>query len=254
MWPLDLVDRIASLPFKETRDLPPNRFRIRVGCGDRVLFNQIHFRLMAVDFWLHAFANGLLQIDSNILDIGCGCGRFAIVLKRLNHKGWKFSGTYTGIDTDREMIEWCQQHFPARHFRFIWADRYSKVYNPAGTRESSYRLPLESCGQDFVFSTSLFTHLLDDELTNYLSESYRVLRPGRKMCMSVFCLDHLTDGARRGRSFDHRIGPAYVADPDRPEAAVAYRQDHLLNRCREAGFHSAEVGPHGGQHTLVAAK
>ena len=209
---------------------------------------------MAVDFWMHAFATGLVRIDSDVLDLGCGCGRFAIVLRRLNHKGWKFAGTYTGIDVDQEMIRWCQRHFPADRFRFIWTDQYSQVYNPTDRAQNPHRLPLEDDSPDFVFSTSLLTHLLDDDLTNYLVESYRVLRDGGTMHMSVFCIEYLRRAARHRRTFEHRAGPAFVANPDRPEAAVAFPEAHLLQRCRQAGFRTVHVEPDGGQHTLVAVK
>ena len=143
MWPMDAVDRLISLSFKEARHLPPNRLRLRIGAGGaaRILFNQFHFRYMAVDFWMHAFATGLVQIDSNIVDLGCGCGRFAVVLHRLNHKGWRFHGTYTGIDVDREMIQWCQRHFPPEQFRFIRVDRCSKVYDPTSPGKPASAIP-----------------------------------------------------------------------------------------------------------------
>ena len=54
MCPLDLIDRIASLPFKEARGLPPNRMRIRVGVQNRILFNAFQFRYRAVGFWMRA--------------------------------------------------------------------------------------------------------------------------------------------------------------------------------------------------------
>ena len=44
MAPLDLLDRVISLPFAEARKLPPNRLRIRVGVGNRILFNQFQHR------------------------------------------------------------------------------------------------------------------------------------------------------------------------------------------------------------------
>lgn len=102
--------------------------------------------------------------------------------------------------------------------------------------------------------TSLLTHLRDDDLANYLAESYRVLRGGSTMHMSVFCIEYLRRAARHRRTFEHRVGPAFVADPDRPEAAVAFPEAHLLQRCRQAGFHTVHVEPGGGQHTLVAVK
>jgi hypothetical protein len=36
---LDLSDQLVAGPFPEFRDLPPNRFRVRVGVRNRILFN-----------------------------------------------------------------------------------------------------------------------------------------------------------------------------------------------------------------------
>jgi SAM-dependent methyltransferase len=102
MAPLDLLDRLLSLPFGGAGKLPPNRLRIRVGAGNRILFNQLQHRLVPVNFWLGVFASGLVRLDSRILDLGCGCGRYAATLRDFAWAGKKFTGRYTGIDIDRE--------------------------------------------------------------------------------------------------------------------------------------------------------
>jgi SAM-dependent methyltransferase len=255
MFPLDVIDRLVNLPFREARRLPPNRFRLRVGVDNRLLFNAFHYRYHAVDFWMHAFAEGLASPTSDILDIGCGCGRYAVVLRRLNYKGWRFTGTYAGLDIDREMIAWCQRHFPPKRFKFVWADRYSKVYNPTG-QEGEYRLPFGDASFDFVFSTSLFTHLLEADLTNYLRETARVLRPGGTMSMSVFCLDTFREQNWLGErfTFAHTIGPAYIESEKYPEAAVAYPRQYLIDACEAAGLHNVTITGGTMQQDLRASK
>lgn len=241
MWPLDLIDRIASLPFKEARGLPPNRMRIRVGVQNRILFNAFQFRYRAVGFWMRALAQGLVRLDSNVLDIGCGCGRHAIVLRDLRWGGTRFEGLYTGIDIDAEMVRWCQHHFPAKRFQFICADHHSTVYNPGGRKNERYRVPLDDQSQDYVFSTSLFTHLLEEDLLNYIRESFRALKSGAVMEMTVFCLDSIGNRLGGRWTFNHRIGEARVENPKMPEAAVAYTKDYLLSRCRQVGFREAAM-------------
>ncbi len=255
MFPLEVIDRLANWPFREARRLPPNRFRLRVGVDNRLLFNAFHYRYHAVDFWLHAFATGLASPSSDILDIGCGCGRYAVVLRRLNYKGWRFAGTYTGLDIDKEMIDWCQRHFPRKQFSFVWADRYSKVYNPAG-KEGEYRLPFADAAFDLVFSTSLFTHLLETDLNNYLRESARVLRPGGRLSMSVFCLDTFREQGWLGQrfSFAHQDGPAFIESPKYPEAAVAYTRQYLVEACQAAGFHDVTIDGGTMQQDLRATR
>ena len=109
--------------------------------------------------------NNYITFSDHIVDIGSGCGRTAYAVRYYD----EFTGHYTGIDVDAEMITWCQKHFPADKFTFVHANNFS----PSGSEEP-YRLPLEADSVDFVFSQSLFTHLLEDELKNYVTESYRV--------------------------------------------------------------------------------
>jgi predicted SAM-dependent methyltransferase len=112
-------------------------------------------------------------------------------------------------------------------------------------------MPLDNESQDFVFSTSLFTHLLEDELVNYVRETYRVLRPGGVMQMTVFCIDMMREqGTLGGRfTFRHKAGNAYIESRRYPEAAVAFEREFLLGVASQIGFSSAEVIA-GGQDIL----
>lgn len=141
MVPLELIDRPFSWIWPEMRKFPPNKMRVRVGVGNRLLFNQCYHLGIGISFWIHALAKGHVNLDSNILDIGCGCGRVAMHLRDFGYAGGqKYTGMYTGIDVDKEMIDWCRAHFPADHFSFVHCDVTSKLYNPtAGGAE--FRLP-----------------------------------------------------------------------------------------------------------------
>ena len=104
MASLALLDRIGGFAYREFKELPPNRFRIRVGVGNRIVFNQIQYMEQSYLTWIKFFAE-FTSLSSNVVDIGSGCGRGAYALKRL---GNAFQGHYTGIDVDIEMINWCQ--------------------------------------------------------------------------------------------------------------------------------------------------
>ena len=157
------------------------------------------------------------------------------MLRDLRWGGTRFEGLYTGIDIDAEMVRWCQHHFPAKRFQFICADHHSTVYNPGGRKNERYRVPLDDQSQDYVFSTSLFTHLLEEDLLNYTRESFRALKSGAVMEMTVFCLDSIGNHLGGRWTFNHRIGEARAKNPKMPEAAVAYTKDYLLSRCRQVG-------------------
>lgn len=252
MGPLDLLDRVISIPFGVGRALPPNRMRIRVGVGNRLLFNQMLHQSMPVGFWISAFATGLARLDSRILDIGSGCGRYASTLRDFEYYGTRFTGHYTGIDVDREMVEWCRAHFPDDRFTFELSGAYSRVYNPGGDPAKPPRYDIDDASQDFVFSNSLLTHLLEPELGEHLAEMYRVLAPGATALMTVFCMDHLGDALGGRWTFRHRVGEAHVENAEYPEAAVAYSLKTLRKACRAAGFVSIDVIAGRGQ-SLVRA-
>jgi SAM-dependent methyltransferase len=239
---LDFVDWLTCIPFKEAHGLPPNRYRIRVGVGNRLLFNQFGYSYQGVDFWLYVFANGMANLSSHIVDIGCGCGRYAMPLSRFHIGRQAFGGRYVGIDVDREMIEWCRNNFPAATFSFHHADIHNKVYNRTGALAAEeYSFPVEDSSQDFVFSNSLYTHLLEDGLRHYLTESYRMLRPSGWTIGSVFCPESM-NGSLGGRwTFSHSLGNAAVETLEYPEAAVAYREAYLKELCHSVGFQQVDI-------------
>jgi SAM-dependent methyltransferase len=278
MLPLDLIDRVLCLPYREFRDLPPNRLRIRVGVGNRILFNAAQFKTFPVAFWLDALERGLVRLDSTILDLGCGCGRFALTLRDLFFHDRRFTGHYFGVDVDDEMLAWCRTHFPADHFAFHRVHTYSKTYNPTPATNghhsspsgsaphviepkplpaplpSCLNLPLESASVDFAFANSLFSHLLESEFRSYLKEAARVLRPGGYMQFSVFCLQHVDQSLGSRWSFRHRLGPAHIESPKYPEAAVAYDLEWLREASLDAGFSHVEVLPSSGQTMMRCRK
>jgi SAM-dependent methyltransferase len=238
-----LVDSVDLLPrafWPEFRELPPNHLRIRVGVGNRFFSNQVNYLRAAESFWLYCLNNGLIHLDSVIVDIGCGCGRFAHHLRDYSFKGSSFSGKYIGIDIDQEMLDWCSAHFHEPHFHFEHSTHASVSYHQSGSKER-YVLSPDDESVDFVFSASLFTHLLEPELTNYCEESYRILKPGGKMLMYFFCLDYPPPTFGGRHTFQHQVGNARVESLKVPEAAVAYSEKFLVNLAREKGFGDARV-------------
>jgi SAM-dependent methyltransferase len=253
MLPVDSLSYLANAPFEELRSLPPNRLRVRVGVGNRVIANGLMTRYGYENFWYHLFATGAMRLDSHVLDVGSGVGGSAVFLREFGYYGTRFTGRYTGIDADREMVEWCRTHYPADRFTFEWANVYSKVYNPTG-RRGEYSFPLADGSQDLVYSHSLFTHLLEDDTQNYLRQTYRVLRPGGQALHSFFVIDHLREFGRLGGrwTFAHSIGNALVENTELPEAATGYTEQWLADAAAECGFSQVRFlkDPKNGQSVL----
>ena len=253
---VDCFDVLPKLLYEELSKIPPNHLRIRVGVGNRIFANQVIYLTGPKDFWMHAFHAGLCRLDSTVVDIGCGCGRYAHPLRDYRFKSEQFTGKYLGIDIDEEMLEWCSRHYDSERFSFCRSNHASKAYRGAANGNSHYRVPLADASADFVFSTSLFTHLLEEQVANYCQESCRILRPGGHMAMACFSLDHPPPTYGGRHTFQHQMGNSFVESREVPEAAVAYREAFLFGVAHSAGFRTAELqtAPGEWQPMLICQK
>lgn len=243
------VSNVLGAPFPEFRKLPPNHLRVRVGAGTQIFNNHAHHLLMGSQFWIEYFSKGYLTADSDIVEIGCGCGRIAM---HLNAE--YFRGTYLGIDIDPEMIDYCRSYLPSPRFTFSLSPQTSSTYRGAdnlSTAPGDFTIAAPN-SKDFVFSTSLFTHLLEKEMGFYLRESFRALRDNGTMVMSFFCLEYVDLG--KPWTFSHRMGNAFIDDEKYPEAAVGYSKDYMIKLAGESGFRDISVSGRPVQSFLIARK
>ncbi len=165
-----------------------------------------------------------LKPDDRVLDVGSGTGRMARPLTR-----YLKGGSYEGIDIVARSVQWCQRTYASRYpnFRFHFADIYNKVYNPDGKHKASeYRLPFETSSFDFVFLTSVFTHMLPQDMEHYLSEVVRVLKPSNRCLITYFLINAaawklINEGASY-HSFKYELPGCRTEFGDTPEAVVAY--------------------------------
>ncbi len=251
----DAADILPNLLVSDFRALPPNHLRIRIGVGNKVFGNQPWYYLGARDFWFYALSQSWVTTDSKIVDIGCGCGKFAHHWRDYEFNGSRFSGKYIGIDIDPELLGWCRRHFDAERFEFYLSSHASKVYHEAGEGRQ-YTIPIDANTVDFVFSSSLFTHLLEPELINYMTESHRVLQAGGIMAMNCFLMDYPPPTFGGRHTFGFKIGNAFVESMKLPEAAVAFESRFLFSLAEQVGFQSSRLvtGPNTGKPLLVCHK
>ena len=167
-----------------------------------------------------------LRPQDRVLDVGCGTGRMAKPLSR-----YLTSGSYEGVDVVAPSVKWCRKAYSSRcpSFRFQVADVYNKVYNPTGrTKPADYRFPFDDSSFDFVFLTSVFTHMLPREVEHYLGEVGRVLKSNGRSLITYFLLND--DSWKRiqerasGYRFRYELDGCCVEDGDTPEHAVAYEE------------------------------
>lgn len=186
-----------------------------------------------------------LKPDEKVLEVGSGIGRIAIPLTQ-----YLKTGTYDGFDIVRHGIEWCQRQITPRYpnFNFFVADVHNQFYHPEGKHPASkYTFPFEDGSFDFVFLTSVFTHMLPADVERYTAEIGRVLkRSGRCFCTAYIISEearkHLDNGTSR-RLFVACPQAYWTETPDNPEASVGYSEDYLIGIFKQAGLEAARIVP-----------
>lgn len=189
-----------------------------------------------------------LTPDSNVLEIGSGCGRMAIPMIQFLSP----AGSYDGLEIQKNGYEWCRDTISRRypHFRFTYSDIYNKDYNPEGLLEASeYRFPFPDQHFDVIFMTSVFTHMLPGDVKHYLKEIFRVLKSDGRCLMTFFLWNPesklLQDSGKSLFRFMHDFGDFLTIDRDTPEYAIAYREEDVLAFLHDAGLHLAAAPLYG---------
>ncbi len=183
-----------------------------------------------------------VDASSEVLEIGCGCGRMALPLADVLE-----SGHYLGMDIDGKALRACTEHsrLQASGFQFQLVDVFNGVYNPTGTQSAeTYRFPLTDCSFDVIFLMSVFTHMLPDAVANYISEIARLLKPGGRCQFSAFLMDYGHQGV--ALAFNTELGRCRVVDSSVPEKAIGYALTTLDYYFAEAGM-SRRADPLLGQ-------
>ena len=183
------------------------------------------FKVIGAEFLKHFTDLGGLKPNHKVLDIGCGIGRIALSLTGYLSR----EGEYRGFDIIRDGITWCRENITPRYpqFHFEAIDIYNRTYNPRGKRSAAdFKFPYHDDYFNFVYTTSVFTHMLPADMENYLAESARVMKRGGR-CMHTFFLINddalclMAQGAAIFNFIYKREGYLTVSKIE-PEKAVAY--------------------------------
>jgi len=203
--------------------LPPRGIRF-VGNGDFIKTGN--------EFVEYFINKAGLKPEHHVLDLGCGIGRMAIPLTKYLNK----EGSFEGFDIAEKGIEWCQKNITPKYpnFRFQVADLYNKLYHPKGKYlDTEYKFPYKNNAFDFVYLTSVFTHMLSGGVENYMSEISRVLKPSGRCLITFFILneesEQLIKEEKSVFSFKNDHGIYRVQNAEVPEDAIAYQEDYLRN-------------------------
>lgn len=232
----------AEIAFEELLRLTRRNRFLPVPAAERNFVGDGDFLAIGCEFLRHFVELGGLKPQDRVLEIGCGLGRMAVPLTQYLEPP---AGRYTGFDVVAEGVAWARDNIAASYdnFEFLHLDYRNSLYNPAGQLgDGREQLPFAAGSIDFLFMTSVVTHLDAADTAFYLEESARLLRPQGRLFVTAFLIDKLNrqlvqDGKARPPFNGSETGPTYISDPAHPMAAVAFDLDWFLAKAAAAGLH-----------------
>jgi len=189
--------------------------------------------------FFEAFKNlGKLKPNENFLDVGSGAGRMALPLT-----SYLKDGIYEGFEIHSEGVEWCKNNisnkFPNFHFQKV--DVFNKLYNNKGKiLAKDFKFPYNDETFHFVNLTSVFTHMVPDDIENYFSEISRVLKKHGRCLISYFLLnDESKDNIQKNlskKNFEFDFEGYKSNEKNNSERAIAYDEKYILNLYKKFNF------------------
>ncbi|RCX01078.1 class I SAM-dependent methyltransferase [Schleiferia thermophila] len=178
-----------------------------------------------------------LTADSYILDVGCGIGRLAVSLTDV--LGTR--GKYEGFDIVESGINWCKKNISTKfsNFNFMHIPAFNTLYNTKiNIRSSHLKFPYPDCYFDIAVATSVFTHMLYDDMIHYIEEIQRTLKPGGRAMITFFIIDENSKKHMNNSEINFRFtrGNYFIMDEKVPEANVAYSEELINEIFRQRHF------------------
>ena len=210
-----VLDALDILFTPRDQLIPPLRLRHRLG-------NDFDYASAGLEWFKILKDMAELQPNEKILDVGCGLGRMAVPLTRyLNAEG-----SYYGFDVVKEFIDWCRGNISTEYhnFHFDLVNLKNPYYSRSGRAASKYVFSYPDGFFDVVFLASIFTHLLPDDMENYLSEIHRVLTKGGRSLITFFLLNNFSPNIFK------KVTPIFsTLDLKVSEKGIAYDEKYVLS-------------------------
>lgn len=232
-WPVDLWEGLSG----QRDDITPPKGKIFIGPGN--------FKVLGEKLRSDFIQYGGLQPQHRVLDIGCGIGRIAIPLTSYISK----EGSYHGFDIVEDGIEWCNSRihpkFPNFHFKHI--PLRNDLYNlETSDKAENFQFPYPDQSFDFVILTSVFTHMQDKEVAQYLKEISRVLSSGGTCFATFFIIDENSDKFLKASAtpfFAHDYGHYMLHDQKVKDANIAYKMAYVNEMLQDTQLHIKDFHP-----------
>jgi ubiquinone/menaquinone biosynthesis C-methylase UbiE len=215
--PIDTWENLTG----QRDDLTPPRGMIYTGSGA--------FRKQGKELVERFVELAGLQPHHAVLDIGSGIGRVAIPLTEYLSE----EGRYEGFDVVEKGVQWCQTHITRQfpNFQFQYIPLNNDLYRSDGQDATQFSFPYPDDQFDLIVVNSVFTHMLPEEVDNYLGEIRRVLTPTGKCYASFFILNEAvkTRTAQQDFRFAYDYGTYALIDEKVKAANVAFEESYLLD-------------------------
>ena len=228
-----LVRRLFYLPqdiwndvFHKSEMITPPKGMIFTGSGDFISAGNHYLNILIKEC-------GFLP-EHSVLDIGCGIGRLAIPLSRYLNS----SGEYYGFDIVKSGIEWSQKNIGSRYpnFHFYHVPLKNDLYSiESRNKPSNFSFPYSDSLFDVVIATSVFTHMMPEDMEHYLKEVDRVLKPGGYCLFTFFLLNETSSENMENNSlfrFKYNYGHYRLMDQKVKEANVAFQENYIFDLVR----------------------
>jgi len=197
--------------------------------------NRLNFKKSGLKYLNNFKKYCNLKPENEILELGQGMGRLTMPLtKYLNDQG-----EYYGLDVIPDSVKHCQENITKKfpNFYFLLADVKNKVYNPEGQLQAhEYIFPFRDNFFDFVFLHSVFTHMLLEDMKNYLSEIVRVLKPGKRCLISYALFNTESNNKLNRYNHEHDFGSYRCKLPNNPEIAISYDIKLIQDTYKKVGL------------------
>ena len=249
-----LADPALSANLRSSELLPPPDLQAYVGGAYQAAGAEF------VDYFIDLCG---LQPHEAVLDVGCGSGRLAVPLTRYLDN----QARYEGFDLSEAAIRWCRENISTKfpQFCFQVSDVHNDAYAHRDERKikaSRYTFPYENNSFDFVFLTSVFTHMVSADVERYVREVARVLKPGGR-CLTTFFLlnaesrELMPKKALFELNFKYRSDHGRILNRKVPEVGVAYDETYVQGLYAQHGLKILEPIRYGawcGRETYLSCQ
>lgn len=154
---------------KERKFIPALRFDWLTPVYDPMM----RFVMREAKFKTQLIKQARLKGDERVLDVGCGTGTLALLIKKTYPKT-----SITGLDPDPKILQIAKQKALQAKAEISYKIGFST------------QLPYDDKSFDRVFSSMVFHHLINEEKQKTALEIFRVLRPGGEFHIADFGKPH----------------------------------------------------------------